>query len=113
MVARQATFSGTQKALVKGEEGLVDFKHVIAALLDKVFHDDVELAAAAEGIARPGKELPRLAYIQLQGYGEGQCRGFGGLIGGVIADLREVLAVHIGFFIDFGVYFLLQFFYTA
>ena len=89
--------SRSQQALVKGEQRLVNLEDVVLLLPDEILNNDVELAAGAESVARAGNEVTRLIQIQLQRYSKGNGCCLGGLVVRIVADLREQLAVDIGF----------------
>ena len=87
--------SGAQQRLVKGKQGLVDFKDVVSAVGDEILDDDVELVAVGEGEARLHQQLPGLRQGQLQGDGKGDGRGLGWAVARIGADLGEELSIHV------------------
>ena len=97
--------SRPQQALVKGEQRLVDLVNVVVPLADEILDDHVELAAAAEGIARAGYEIAGFVQIQFQRDGKGEGRGLGRPVVRVAADLGEQLAVDVGPLVDLGILF--------
>ena len=43
--------SATQQTLVKGEEGLIDFKDIVVLMGDEILHDDVKFIGMGEGLS--------------------------------------------------------------
>ena len=93
----------SQQALVKGKQSFIDGKDIVVLLLDKVFNDNVELAAAAQRKTCAGNEVFGLLQIQFQGDGESDCCCLGRFVVRVIADFGKQLAVDIGVLVDLGI----------
>lgn len=86
----------TQQALIKFKEGLIDVKHIVIALLDKIHDDHIKSAAGGQGITCPSDEIQGLVHIQFQRNGKSNGGGLGGLVIGIVPDLGEMLPGNIG-----------------
>ena len=89
--------------MIKLIQRQIDLHHVIIALFDEIADDQVEFAAVGQGVARPAAQVLCGFQIQLQRKGQGDSRGLGGFIIGVIADLGEVLLGQQGLLVDFRI----------
>ena len=69
-----ATYSATQKRLLKGEQGFIYGEDIIFCPLNKIFHDYICLAAMGQRVTSSSDEILSFIKIQLQGYRKGQGR---------------------------------------
>ena len=89
MVAWEATFLGTQQALVKFKQHHIDLINVIPLMGDEILNDDVELIAPGQSIASPAYEISGFLQIQLQCDGKCHSCCLGGLVLRIVPDLGE------------------------
>ena len=86
-----------QQALVKGEQSLVDGENIMVPLFDKILDDDVELAAATQGISRPCNKVAGFLQAQFQRDGKGDGRRLGRLVVGIVEILENSLRSTLAF----------------
>ena len=87
--------SAAKQRLLERKECLVDGEDIVLLSLNKILHNDVHLGAVGERIPRASDKITRLIEIELQRYSKGQGCILAGLVGGIVADLREMLAIYI------------------
>ena len=103
MVARQATFSSAQQALVKLKEHQIDLIDIVSFMYDKIFDDNIEFAASGQCISGSANEILSIIQIKLQSYSKCQGSCFGRFVSGIVLNFREQLTVDIGLLVYFRI----------
>ena len=81
----------------------VDLHHIELLVFNVVLDDQVKLTTVGQSVACSADQILRSFQIQFQCKSQGDGRGLGGLVIGVIADLGEMLLGQQRLFVDFRV----------
>ena len=103
MVARQATFSSAQQALVKLKEHQIDLIDIVSFMYDKIFDDNIEFAASGQCISGSANEILSIIQIKLQSYSTCQGSCCGRFVSGIVLNFREQLTVDVGLLVYFRI----------
>ena len=87
----------SQQQLIERKQSLVDFVDIVNASGNKVFDDDVELAAAGQSEARFLQQIFCFCQGEFQGNGKGDGGYFAGLVVDILADFGEEFPVDVAF----------------
>jgi len=95
--------SRAKQALVKGEKCFVDIEHVIVAVGDEIFHDDVEFAGTGQCKSCLHQHLTHFLQWKLQGNRKRQHRRLARTVQTVAAYFGKQLAVDVRLLIAFRI----------